>query len=95
VRIFRSLCEAAHAAPQLAGPPQTALPLPPPTTACGSHGPPCSYHFLCSAAMATCADILGRHPDEWKGAVTHPFLTAVQDGTILAHQFEAWLGEMR
>ncbi|KAI7845284.1 hypothetical protein COHA_001127 [Chlorella ohadii] len=41
--------------------------------------------------MATCADILGRHPDEWKGAVTHPFLTAVQDGTIQAEQFEAWL----
>lgn len=43
--------------------------------------------------MAGCADILSRHQDEWKGAVTHPFLTAVQDGTIQAQQFDAWLGQ--
>lgn len=43
--------------------------------------------------MAACADILSRHQDDWKGAVTHPFLTAVQDGTIQAQQFDAWLGQ--
>jgi thiaminase/transcriptional activator TenA len=47
--------------------------------------------FLTTAAMAACADILSHYQDEWKGAVTHRFLTAVQDGTIQAQQFDAWL----
>ena len=44
-------------------------------------------------AMAACKDILSRHGDAWTAATTHPFLTAVQDGTITPAQFDAWLGE--
>lgn len=46
-------------------------------------------------AMSGCADILSRHGDAWTSATTHPFLTAVQDGTIAPDQFNAWLGKLR
>lgn len=37
------------------------------------------------------AELLQRHPEIWRGATAHPFLTAVRDGSLPAGAFDTWL----
>jgi formylaminopyrimidine deformylase / aminopyrimidine aminohydrolase len=37
------------------------------------------------------AELLERHPDAWRGATTHPFLTGVRDGSVPVAAFDTWL----
>lgn len=39
----------------------------------------------------TCAQLLKAHPNLWRGATVHPFLSQCQDGSILTTQFNTWL----
>ena len=36
-------------------------------------------------------ELLQRHPEIWRGATAHPFLTAVRDGSLPAGAFDTWL----
>lgn len=38
-------------------------------------------------------ELLERYPEVWRGAVRHPFLDAVREGTLPAGAFEAWLAQ--
>jgi thiaminase/transcriptional activator TenA len=37
------------------------------------------------------AELLQRHPDAWRGATAHPFLTGVRDGSVPVAAFDTWL----
>jgi thiaminase len=37
------------------------------------------------------AELLQRHPEAWRGATAHPFLTAVRDGSLPEGAFDTWL----
>ena len=39
------------------------------------------------------ADLIARHPEEWRAAVTHPFLQGVRDGTLASRAFDTWLAQ--
>lgn len=39
------------------------------------------------------ADLIARHPEEWRAAVTHPFLASVRDGTLSSRAFNTWLAQ--
>ncbi|MGD1940049.1 MAG: TenA family transcriptional regulator [Leptolyngbyaceae cyanobacterium] len=39
----------------------------------------------------TCESLLSTHPDSWRDATVHPFLTQCQAGTIQPAQFNTWL----
>ncbi|HEY9887054.1 MAG TPA: hypothetical protein V6D02_01560 [Candidatus Obscuribacterales bacterium] len=39
----------------------------------------------------TCQHLLERHPEVWREATIHPFLTQCQEGTIRPAQFNTWL----
>ena len=39
------------------------------------------------------ADLISRHPQEWKSAVDHPFLDGIRDGTLPAVAFDHWLAQ--
>src|SRR5216684_1403726 len=41
------------------------------------------------------ADLISRHPEEWRAAVTHPFLHGVRDGTLASRAFDTWLAQDR
>ncbi|MCZ2837731.1 TenA family transcriptional regulator [Modestobacter sp. VKM Ac-2985] len=37
------------------------------------------------------SELLRRHPESWRAATAHPFLTAVRDGSLPAGAFDTWL----
>jgi thiaminase/transcriptional activator TenA len=37
------------------------------------------------------AELLSRHDDAWRGAIHHPYLRAVRDGTLPRAAFDTWL----
>lgn len=39
------------------------------------------------------ADLIARHPEEWRAAVIHPFLDGVRDGTVARRAFDTWLAQ--
>ncbi|CCG01102.1 TenA family transcriptional regulator [Blastococcus saxobsidens] len=39
------------------------------------------------------AELLTAHPDAWRDATRHPFLTAVRDGTLAPAAFDTWLAQ--
>jgi thiaminase/transcriptional activator TenA len=39
------------------------------------------------------ADLIARHPEAWRGAVTHPFLDGIRDGTLARRAFDTWLAQ--
>ena len=39
------------------------------------------------------ADLIARHPEEWRSAVDHPFLAGIKDGTLPAQTFDNWLSQ--
>ena len=36
-------------------------------------------------------ELISRHPDDWRRAVTHPFLDGIRDGTLAEPTFDTWL----
>lgn len=36
-------------------------------------------------------ELIDRHPEEWRSAIDHPFLTGIADGTLPTAAFDAWL----
>ena len=41
----------------------------------------------------TCAGLLEAHPQEWRAAVSGPFLDAARDGSLAAAAFDRWLAQ--
>ena len=41
--------------------------------------------------MSTCAGLVAAHPEQWRAAVSHPFLDGVRDGSLPERAFRAWL----
>ena len=39
----------------------------------------------------TCDSLINAHPEMWRDATVHPFLTQCQEGTLLTSQFNTWL----
>jgi thiaminase/transcriptional activator TenA len=39
------------------------------------------------------ADLIARHRDVWRAAVTHPFLQGVRDGSLASRAFNSWLAQ--
>jgi formylaminopyrimidine deformylase / aminopyrimidine aminohydrolase len=36
-------------------------------------------------------DLIARYESSWRGAIRHPFLDGVREGTLLEGDFERWL----
>jgi thiaminase len=55
-----------------------------------------AFHAEASLARIvemTAAELVSRHHDAWRRAVSHPFLDAVGDGTLAEANFDRWLAQ--
>src|SRR5687767_3907020 len=41
----------------------------------------------------TLSELVERHADAWQGAVSHPFLDGVRDGSVSVESFNRWLSQ--